>query len=180
MSTFMGSIPNDWWQNYDSVNQVTGFYDSKESPSKKYLDNTTTSFNCDTVGCIAGFATAVAMNWFSEPWLKDLPFFDRNEAFVNITCNFLNIPKRIGERIFYGEEGCIWSFVKTFDPSFDEIVFSSECDEYGDESPWWDKDVDLNTISYKHAVEVLRMIDTGEIEFEKDDYYEPYFTQERK
>ena len=178
MSVFMGSIADDWWQRYDSVNAVTAFYE-KESSNKQYLDDMTTSFNCNTVGCIAGFATAVAMNWNSEEWLKGMPFVERNDAFVNIACNYLNIPKVIGERIFYGEQGSVWAFVKDNVQGFHDIEFSLEYDEDGDEYSWWEKEVDLNSIGYKQAAEVLRMINTGEIEFDTS-YYEPYLAKEKK
>jgi hypothetical protein len=184
MSTFMSSIPENWWEKYDSVSHYAsfnGFNNFVEPANKQYLDNITSSFNCNTVGCVAGFATAVAMDWSSEEWLKDLPFSTRNEAFINIACNYLNIPKRIGERIFFGEEGSIWAFLATYDSSsFSEIVIESDCDEYGEEVDWEEQIVNLNTVGYKYAVEVLRMINTGEIEFDTNDYYSPYFTKERK
>jgi hypothetical protein len=178
MSMFMGSLPDHWWDIYDSAHQVVPFYNNKESDDKKYLDSTTSTFNCDTVGCVAGFATAVAMNWTSEDWLKNFSHFEKNETFANIACNFLNIPLPLAERIFYGENGSIWAFVRRGSESFSDIEFINEEDQY--EYDWDELEVNLNSIGHKHAVEVLRMINVGEIQFEAKYGYEPYFTKGEK
>lgn len=138
--------------------------------NRTVLSNTTKTFNCDTVGCIAGFATATALNWKDAVWMKG-DSRDYSHYFEAISCNFLNIPLQVGKRIWYGEAGSVWSFLKCnneeFNLGFNNLV--SMYDEDGDCEDYYDEynEISLNSITYKDAVNCLTDIASGKILFEK-------------
>lgn len=140
--------------------------------NRTVLSNTTKTFNCDTVGCIAGFATATALNWKDAVWMKG-DSRDYSHYFEAISCNFLNIPLQVGKRIWYGEAGSVWSFLKCnneeFNLGFNNLV--SMYDEDGDCEDYYDEynEIALNSITYKDAVNCLTDIASGKILFEKLD-----------
>lgn len=140
--------------------------------NRTVLSNTTKTFNCDTVGCIAGFATATALNWKDAVWMKG-DSRDYSHYFEAISCNFLNIPLQVGKRIWYGEAGSVWSFLKCnneeFNLGFNNLV--SMYDEDGDCEDYYDEynEISLTSITYKDAVNCLTDIASGKILFEKLD-----------
>lgn len=154
-----------------------------ENVNKSIFDKYTNSFNCDSVGCIAGFASAIALGWDSDI-VKDInKVTNPNRAWEHIACNFLNIPLAIGEKIFFGERGSIWSFLKANDPSFDSVQYDDDT-QYGideeavDEYDYENISIDLLSIGYKKAVEMLSMILEEEIMFDED--FNPYFTEKHR
>lgn len=140
--------------------------------NRTVLSKATKTFNCDTVGCIAGFATATALNWKDAVWMKG-DSRDYSHYFEAISCNFLNIPLQVGKRIWYGEAGSVWSFLKCnneeFNLGYNNLV--SMYDEEGDCEDYYDEynEISLTSITYKDAVNCLTDIASGKILFERLD-----------
>lgn len=188
MTTFWGKISEGITRNYVNredmlVHELTLHYE-ESSLGKDSLDKFTNAFNCNSVGCIAGFAMAVAMDWNQPKWLTE---DSRNymNAFENIACNYLNIPHDVGRRIFYGDEASVWGFVRYYEPeTYGSInwVNTDECDininDYDDQ--WLDESVDLASIDYKTAIDVLRRIANGEIIFKRENDFIPQYSKTRK
>lgn len=187
MTTFIGNI-DSWLKQPEWANSPISEFtltSSISSSSKNAFDVTTSAFNCSSVGCIAGFAVANAVNWEQPKWMQEdsrnyLTFFE------HVACNWLNIPIQVGLRIFYGEEESVWSFVRFHEPknyaSIEWLNLDSEADHsFCDwEDYKSDSEIRLETINYKHATDVLRRIASGEIVFNKDNDYEPEYSKEYK
>lgn len=176
MSAFMGTIERfeTLPTNQHSVNHSSKIQEMLNM-GFSMLDNMTSAFNCDSVGCIAGFATANCLDWNQPKWLKG-DTRDFSSFFESISCNWLNIPVQVGRKIFYGEDGSVWAFTRFFEPSIypqikwlhgdyndHEDMSYINC-EYVDQ--WQEDDIDLGSICYKTASDVLRRIASGEIVFE--------------
>lgn len=184
MSMFFGTLSPEQIGWVDETNQidVSALHPNmvnSTSPSFNLFDNLTSSFNCNSVGCIAGFASAMALNWQDES-IKDLnKAINPIRAWEHIACNYLNIPLEIGERIFYGEKGSVWAMLKANDSNFYELDYDDETENAiceGDiyEDEWENIGISLFSISYKKATEMLSMILEEEIKFDED--FLPYLT----
>lgn len=143
--------------------------------SEGKFDQTTKSFNCNSVACIAGYASALALDWNEKitSFTKDST---NAEHWEHLACNWLNIPIEVGNKIFYGNAGSVWSYLKSRIGFFDDLEWESDTQselEYGtyEEDDYSYLEVDLSSISYKHAAEMLRMIKDNELMF--DDDFEP-------
>lgn len=183
MATFFGVLNREEVENafeYDGATDVSSISANVFGHSfKRMFNSTTNSFNCDSVGCIAGFASAIALGWNDDAVRNINKTTNPNKAWEHIACNFLNIPLAIGEKIFFGEKGSIWSFLKTKDPRFDSLTFSEDTqygidNDYVCEGDWQDIEINLLSIEYKKATEMLSMILEEEIKFNED--FDPYFT----
>jgi len=188
MTTFIAKISN-YLENNPSL-QVHEFEIGLRGneKSKNSFSKTTQSFNCDSVGCIAGFATANALDWKQPKWLTD---DSRNHVdfFENIACNWLNIPIEAGRKIFYGSESSVWSFVRLFEPqNYSQIQWAERNEKYDYRTvpkaspydPEWDfysGTVMLNSIHHKYAVDVLTRIKDGEIKLEQSNSYNPVYAK---
>lgn len=184
MTTFIGNIDNwlsdDQW-NATPVNEFR-LTSTHSCDSSNAFNNQTTAFNCNSVGCIAGFAVANAVSWVQPSWLKGdsrnyLGFFEQ------ISCNWLNIPLEVGRRIFYGEPSSVWSFVRFHEPAnYGSIQWVNLDNDHDYETYEWedfseDNEVLLETINYKYAADVLRRIASGEIVFNKFDDFAPSYSK---
>jgi len=103
MNTFMSKLGEDGLSGYDYVHEIDRSYlDNYIDPSTNNLFNKTTNkFNCDTVGCISGFATAVAMNWEEPKWFSGdsrdySKYFEIISSFSKSVCAILN-PKSLSD-----------------------------------------------------------------------------------
>jgi len=175
MCTFMGAI---YQEDRELMLEDSGELDiSKMSPSvfksSGLLSPYTKTFNCDSVGCIAGFASAIALDWDDKKISGMDNKINTYRGFEHIACNYLNIALGIGELIFFGEPGSIWSFLKVeASPDFNDLQWedSSEFEiESGEifEDDWTALTVELNSINYKTAASALSMILEGELSFLK-------------
>lgn len=183
MTTFWGKISAALDRNYNNtpetpINKLIMHYEEC-AVGANALDKFTNSFNCDSVGCIAGFAMAEAVKWIQPEWITE---DSRNylDAFEGIACAYLNIPFEVGERIFYGGSGCVWSFVKFFEPeNYGSIEWEDveELDRYNcdDQDDWQSESIELSTISYKVATDVLRRIANGEIIIDHRNGFSPRY-----
>ena len=140
---------------------------------------TTEMFNCDSVGCIAGFATGLANEWKTPNFLKgkDSPNFtgygNYSDEFEGIANKYLGLTEREGQNLYYANEGhSIWKFVKWSEPDrYSDLEWSMDYDDNDVRSyqkrsvKWWDNDmeVELNSIDYEIAMDVLTRIMNEEI-----------------
>lgn len=181
MSVFFGMIDNDDLDNiiYEGVNNIHPSTINFKNAYQNMFNSVTNSFNCNSVGCIAGFASALALDWKEEFAISIGSGINPVKAWEHIACNYLNIPLQVGQKIFYAEKGSVWSLLKTQDYNFNELEYEEET-EYsigeGDiyEDDWEEISINLNSITYKKATEMLSMILEGEIEFDED--FSPYLT----
>lgn len=175
MCTFLGSI---YQEDKEYMLEESGELDiSKMIPSvfktSGLLGKSTKTFNCDSVGCIAGFATAIALNWDDKRISGMDNKINTYRGFEHIACNYLNIPLGVGECIFFGEGGSIWSFLKAeVGNDFNHLQWdeSSEFEietEGISEEDWPGLTIELNSINYKTAASALSMILEGELSFLK-------------
>lgn len=169
MSTFISMIDQDVKQDYTYIHEINRGCMINDLPSSSInnpiFDTTTKAFNCDTVGCIAGFATALALDWEQPKWLSG-DTKDYYREMEQIACNFLNIPIEFGKAIFYGDENNVWAFAKTYSDklgnAYDNIdtLYGEDVEE---EDDWSCTSIDLNTIHYKDAVNLLQDVADGKI-----------------
>lgn len=173
MAGFLGILDQETISlEFDEEDIANGVFnlntDYISSPGKTPLfDTTTKAFNCDTVGCIAGFCAANAVDWNDEVWKKAASYnINHHDLYESIACNFLNIPMSLGKKIFYGDSDSIWNYLAhSFDDidCFKRIEFE---DDYEDNSS-----VDLNSINAEAAVTALKMIRNGDIRFSAQNHY---------
>jgi acetone carboxylase gamma subunit len=168
MTTFLASVSDDVRQNFSYTHEIARSNLRNEifSPTSDNLFvQETSDFNCSTVGCIAGFATAVALNWKQPKWIEG-DSREYSEDFEAIACHFLNIPIGLGKAIFYGDEDTIWAFGKAYGDFLGNAYENIE-PEYGHDEPneddWDTCSIDLNTIHYKDAINALHDIAEGKI-----------------
>ena len=163
-------------------NMSTFFYEANRTRFGYVSDNifntSNQSFKCNSGACIAGFASAIALDWDSTK-TSFAAETTSNEHWQHIACYFLNIPYDVGTRIFYADGGSIWSFLKPRIEFFDDLEWGEDSDyavDYGDidEYDYEDLSVSLSSINYRHAVKALRMIKRGELSFDKS--FDPILT----
>lgn len=130
--------------------------------------STTKAFNCDTVGCIAGFAMAVALDW-KEDLIKKASRYHSNTQvlFEQVACNFLNMPVIVGKKLFYGETNSVWAMLCELK---DRYSYARELDIFRKlEQPYNYEDddlypeIDMASITYPMAAKVLGLIRDGDI-----------------
>lgn len=126
------------------------------------------SFACNSVGCIAGYCTAFAVNW-DEKRIS----LDNNhgptlqiDAWKAIACRYLQIPIGVGENIFFADERSVWSYLKAYDYNFCDLVSNAD---YDDDHQFGHNSIELNSITSSIAVQVLTMIRDKKIIFVDDD-----------
>jgi hypothetical protein len=165
MSTFIGFKNAAYTDFYQAANEIN----PHNNPSEDYI-KTTAMFNCDTVGCIAGFAVACMNDW-KKPWWFDGSVKGTNiQKFELEACKYMGIPISVGRKIFYGERDSIWAYLYLYESENypmlsidceDEPGELRHCYEFGD-----DIDINLHSIHYKYAVDVLIRIRDGKIVFD--------------
>ena len=156
---------------------------------------TTKMFNCDSVGCIAGFATALANNWETPNFLKSNAdylvnpsqmSYNHADHFEYIANNFLGLTKSEGENLYYCNEGnSVWKMVRWHEPyRYGDLEY--DCDEsdveecQADGIKWNTTDhieINLQSISPEIAIDVLTRIMNEEIGL-ADGNYNPYYQKE--
>lgn len=150
----------------------------RTSPYKEsgLLNKTTKSFNCTSVGCIAGYASAIALNWNDSKVAGMDGRINMHRGWEHLACNYLNIPLGVGSLIFFAEEGSLWSFLKAESPDFSNLEYTDDTqynfeEERIDEDAWHSISIDLESINHKTAVAALSMIVENEISFENNSRY---------
>ncbi len=170
MSCFLGKI--------DATEEIINSFLSKNLPINTLpvfsLENveTTEMFNCDSVGCIAGFATALANDWITPEFLQeDNAIYEEHWQQFEIEANrFLGLTAQESNNLYYSKNTSVWKMVKWFEP---ERYPKLEWDEpesviafhKSNNQSWRDNNAEINlqSIDYKTAVDVLTRIMNGEI-----------------
>jgi len=163
---------------YDYGNNLQPY--QMNSRSEYTIAEGTTLFSgCNTVGCIAGFATAIANKWTMPAETK------ANMEFYTKTANeFLGFNYQEGTNLFFADQHSVWKLVKSVYGSdsnennailpemYGELEFDDESlsrlyvtDE--DDSAYTEDDsemaIEYKTISPEIAIDVLQRILSGEI-----------------
>lgn len=175
MTSFFGTIAK---ADRTEMLEDYGYFDVSKmrvSPYKEkgLLNKTTKSFNCTSVGCIAGYASAIALNWNDSKVVGMDGRINMHRGWEHLACNYLNIPLAVGALIFFAEEGSLWSFLKAESPDFNNLEYTDDSqynleDETIYEDDWESISIDLASINHKTAVAALSMIVENEISFECD------------
>jgi len=141
--------------------------------------STTKAFNCDTVGCIAGFAVATALDWKEDLIQKSSKYYsNQQELFENVACNFLNMPVIMGKKLFYAEGNSFWAMLASraldFASNSDIAIFRDlDTESYIEEDFDYDP-VNLASITHEMAAKALQLIKDGSIELTDNNI--PYLT----
>ena len=134
---------------------------------------TTNLFNCQSVGCIAGFATAVANDWKTPDWIK--PTVHDKQLFLGYqnwapdfeaeSNEFLGLTVGQGKKLYYNTDDCIWKYLKYYESHrYPNLEYTDK--EIEQEFIEWDDndiEIDFGTIDYITAVNVLTRIMNEEI-----------------
>ena len=154
-----------------------------KSDQVSFITEGTDIFNCTSMGCIAGFATAIFNNWKSPKWLEGDDTIDFVRQFERESNDFLGFSYEEGRNIYYNNDRCIWKWLMVNEPDrYDfklegEYETMDEATEYGEDWDSGDLYVDFSTIDYLSAVNVLTRILNEEIGL-ADDYNEPYYVNQ--
>jgi|GEM_PF-1789409 len=158
---------------FETVSAVSCDYLSPlDSETRTYsaFISTTKAFNCSTVGCIAGFAMAVALDWKEDLIVEASRYYSNQQVlFEQVACNFLNMPVIIGRKLFYGEANSIWAMLcdlKDRNPNATELDVFRKLEQpynYGDGDDERYPEIDMASINYSMAAKVLELIRDGDI-----------------
>lgn len=185
MSTFFGLIGSEDEAEYFDERHSTVHNLSVNSIAniRNIFNTSTSSFNCKTVGCIAGFASAIALNW-NDSLVKDIRRgMNSNRVWESIACNFMNIPLQIGEKIFFGEKGSVWSYLNLKCKKFRNLYYDDDTNyridqEYIYENDWTEIGIELASITHNNAIDLLTMIVNDEIIFNEN--WEPVLRENHR
>jgi hypothetical protein len=192
MTTFISNITKYLKNSLNSSLIHEMDFSGMTQTSKDVFSKSTQAFNCNSIGCIAGFATAHALKWKQPQWLTD---DSRNHVdfFEHIACNWLNIPLSTGKSMFYGDNDSVWTFVRFFESkNYQQIEWVEEMSSVDCESPYYKKNakgnqwvrnslkVELNSINHKYAVDVLQRIMNGEIIIDSENDFIPKYSTKQK
>jgi len=182
MSVFLGKLTGDHSE-FEVFNR--GRLASKYNASRiTSVTPGTDIFNCTSMGCIAGFATAIANNWKAPEWLIDDEPMAHISMFEQTSNKFLGFTHQEGRNLYYGDDRCIWKWLMENEPyTYPDLLL----EEYGDldsaneEGAEWDDEnvsIDFSTIDYLTAVDVLTRIMNEEIGLADDSGYPYYINKE--
>lgn len=146
--------------------------------------STTDLFNCDSVGCIAGFATALANDWKTPEWLQtefqknnpDKVTYNMVQDFEKAANNFLALTQGQGRKLYFSDEDSVWKYLRYYENDrYPGLKYAGEDDgeteDIVDQYVDWDDscfDIDYSTIDYKTAADVLTRIMNEEIVLGED------------
>lgn len=168
MNLFIGKLENDYLvKEVFELDQLA----SKYKPVRvSYIEEGTNMFNCTSMGCIAGFATALANDWKAPNWLAEDNPSMHVHMFEQAANEFLGFTHEEGRNLYFADCRSIWKWLQYVEedryPQLGLEEYSSIDDAYerGD-LQWWDDDLyaDFNTIDYLTAIDVLTRIMNEEI-----------------
>lgn len=180
MSCFIGKLSLNPEQ-YQQTIKENGKLASDYGTTTLFKVETTDLFNCDSVGCIAGFATALSNEWKTPKWLKpesQTEDCDRNTISYNLvkdfeaTANqFLGLTSGQGRKLYYADSDSLWKFIKYYEfDNYPRLKYVGEDDYEAEEiidheCDWDDEDYEIcfQSIDYKMAADVLTRIMNEEI-----------------
>lgn len=173
MSCFVGKL-NLSPEMYKTEIIEDGELVSKYSISALPYVETTEMFNCDSVGCIAGFATALVNNWKTPGFLQKESESNSSVIagnFEDQSNEFLGLTKGQGKKLYYGDDDAVWKYLKYYeDDRYPNLKYVGEDDYEAEEiiehdCDWDDSNYEIcfQSIDYKTAVNVLTRIMNEEI-----------------
>jgi hypothetical protein len=166
MSAFIGKLLQDNWEKYVFEDDEL----ASKYPASRVLriDEGTDIFNCTSMGCIAGFATAIANEWKAPKWLSVDNHSEQMNGFEQTSNNFLGLTYQEGKNLYYGDDNCIWKWLmenepERYDLQLEDYGSMDNANEEGIE--WWESEltIDFASIDYLTAVDVLTRIMNEEI-----------------
>ena len=146
-----------------------------------YIEEGTNMFNCTSMGCIAGFATALLHDWKSPSWLAEDNASMHVGMFEQDANNFLGFTREEGRNLYFADGKSIWKWLQYIEegkyPELGLEEYSSMDDANEDGMEWDHEDLyaDFNTIDYLTAVDVLTRIMNEEIGLASGWDEEPYY-----
>ncbi len=182
MSVFLGKLSTDYFEAdvFEHGELASGYSASRVTS----VIPGTNMFNCTSMGCIAGFATAIANNWKAPEWLvKDEPMAHIN-MFERTSNEFLGFAYYEGRNLYFADDRCIWKWLMLNEPNRYpklELEGYGDMDSASEEGLEWDDDdlsIDFTSIDYLTAVDVLTRIMNEEIGLSNDEGY-PYYINEK-
>jgi hypothetical protein len=183
MNLFIGKLENDYL-----VKEVfeLGQLASKYKPTRvSYIEEGTSMFNCTSMGCIAGFATALANDWKAPSWLAEDNASMHVSQFEQAANEFLGFTHEEGRNLYFADCRSIWKWLQYVEPMrYSELgveEYNSIDDAYDEGDMQWDDDdlyADFNTIDYLTAIDVLTRIMNEEIGLADLADNEPYYIRE--
>ena len=159
---------------------------SKYKPTRvSYIEEGTDIFNCTSMGCIAGFATALANDWKAPNWLAEDNASMHVHMFEKAANEFLGFTHQEGRNLYFADCKSIWKWLQYVEegryPGLGLEEYNSIDDAYDEgDMQWWDDDLyaDFNTIDYLTAIDVLTRIMNEEIGLADLADNEPYYIRE--
>jgi hypothetical protein len=158
---------------------------SRYKPTRvSYIEEGTSMFNCTSMGCIAGFATALANDWKAPKWLSEDDASAHVSLFEKAANEFLGLTHEEGRNLYFADINSIWKWLQYVEESrYPELSledYNSIDDAYDEgDMRWNDEDLyaDFSSIDYLTAVDVLTRIMNEEIGLADNDN-EPYYIRE--
>jgi hypothetical protein len=182
MSVFLGKLTGDHSE-FEVFNR--GRLASKYNASRiTSVTPGTDIFNCTSMGCIAGFATAIANNWKAPEWLIDDEPMAHISMFEQTSNKFLGFTHQEGRNLYYGDDRCIWKWLMENEPyTYPDLLLEEyrDLDSANEEGAEWDDEnisIDFSTVDYLTAVDVLTRIMNEEIGLADDSGYPYYINKE--
>ena len=68
------------------------------------------------MGCIAGFAAAIANDWKAPKWLSVDNHTNKVNNFEFDSNKFLGFTHEEGRNIYFGDSNCIWKWLMKHEP----------------------------------------------------------------
>ena len=178
------------------IGKLEGSYETREvfeygklasqyKPTRvNYIEEGTSMFNCTSMGCIAGFATALANDWKAPSWLAEDNASMHVSMFEKAANEFLGFTHEEGRNLYFADCKSIWKWLQYAEegryPELGLEEFNS-MDDANEEGMDWDNEdlyADFNTINYLTAIDVLTRIMNEEIGLADLDDNEPYYIRE--
>ncbi len=180
MSCFIGKLTLNS-DEYQQTIKEDGKLASNYGANSLHKVETNDLFNCDSVGCIAGFATGLANQWKTPEWLKPELKTESSDFRTNVyssvynfeeTANeFLGLTENQGKKIYYADSDSLWKYLKYYeDDRYPNLKYVGE--EYFEaqeiiehDCDWDDSNYEIcfQSIDYKTAANVLTRIMNEEI-----------------
>lgn len=181
MSAFIGKLNDDRFEHYVFEDDEL----ASKYPASRVLriEEGTDIFNCTSMGCIAGFATALANNWKAPSWLAIDDHSKHVANFENASNEFLGFTWEEGRNLYFGDSNSIWKWLMENEPE----RYDLELEDYGSMDnaneegiAWWEDEltIDFSSIDYLTAIDVLTRIMNGEIGLADKLDHQPYYIEQ--
>ena len=176
------------------IGKLEGSYETREvfeygklasqyKPTRvSYIEEGTSMFNCTSMGCIAGFAAALANDWKAPNWLAEDNASMHVHMFEKAANEFLGFTHEEGRNLYFADCKSIWKWLQYVEPlRYSQLgveEYNSIDDAYDEGDMQWDDEdlyADFNTIDYLTAIDVLTRIMNEEIGLADLADNEPYY-----